>query len=73
MAEKGSQQPRSLSLAFVKPVSGNDYADEAVKQIERVRDNMDKVYGPCADSRKQFNVLAGEGSMAELLDFVAQA
>jgi CRISPR system Cascade subunit CasC len=73
LAEKGIQQPRSLSLAFVKPVSGSDYADEAVKQIERVRINMDKVYGPCADSRQQFNVLTGEGSMAELLDFVAQA
>jgi len=36
-----------------------------------VRDNMDKVYGACAESRCQFNVLTGEGSVAELLDFVA--
>ena len=72
LAEKGSQQPRSLSLAFVKPVSGGDYAAEAVQQLERVRDNMDKVYGACADSRNQFNVLAGEGSLAGLLDFVVQ-
>ncbi|MBE7376858.1 type I-E CRISPR-associated protein Cas7/Cse4/CasC [Pseudomonas lopnurensis] len=71
LAEKGPQQPRSLSLAFVKPVSGGDYAGEAVEALERVRDNMDKVYGACADSRKQFNVLTGEGSLAELLDFVA--
>jgi CRISPR system Cascade subunit CasC len=71
LAEKGSQQPRSLSLAFVKPVSGGDYASEAVTVLERVRDNMDKVYGACADSRSQFNVLAGEGSVAEFLDFVA--
>jgi CRISPR system Cascade subunit CasC len=71
LAEKGSQQPRSLSLAFVKPVSGDDYAGEAVDALERVRDNMDKVYGTCADNRKQFNVLTGEGSLAELLDFVA--
>lgn len=72
LAEKGPQQPRSLSLAFVKPVSGGDYAGEAVEALERVRDNMDKVYGVCADSRNQFDVLAGEGSLAELLDFVAQ-
>lgn len=71
LAEKGSQQPRSLSLAFVKPVSGGDYASEAVTVLERVRDNMDKVYGACADSRNQFNVLAGEGSVADFLDFVA--
>lgn len=71
LAEKGSQQPRSLSLAFVKPVSGGDYASEAVDALERVRVNMDKVYGNCADSRNQFNVLTGEGSLVELLDFVA--
>lgn len=72
LAEKGSQQPRSLSLAFIRPVTGDDYAAQAVQQLERVRDNMDKVYGACADSREQFNVLTGEGSLAELLDFIAQ-
>lgn len=71
LAEKGFQQPRSLSLAFVKPVGGSDYANEAIEVLERVRDNMDKVYGACADERKQFNALVGEGSLAELLDFVA--
>lgn len=71
LAERGSQQPRSLSLAFLKPVNGSDYASEAVEVLERVRDNMDKVYGNCADSRRQFNVLTGEGSLQELLDFVA--
>ena len=72
LAEKGPQQPRSLSLAFVKPVTGDDYASAAVQALEQVRDNMDKVYGLCADHRNQFNVLTGEGSLAELLDFVAQ-
>lgn len=71
MAEKGSQQPRSLSLAFVKPVSSGDYGSEAIEILERVRDNMDKVYGACADERKQLNALVGEGSMLEILDFVA--
>lgn len=71
MAEKGADQPRSLSLAFVKPVTGSDYASDAVDSLLRVRDNMDKVYGTCADSRCQFNVLSGEGSLIELLDFVA--
>lgn len=71
LAEQGSQQPRSLSLAFVKPVTGADYVGEAIDVLEKVRDNMDKVYGRCADERKQFNVLSGEGSLAEVLDFVA--
>jgi len=71
LAEKGPQQPRSLSLAFVRPVSGGDYAGEAVEVLQRLRDNMDTVYGACADSRCQFDVLKGEGSLAQLLDFVA--
>lgn len=71
LAEKGADQPRSLSLAFVKPVTGTDYASDAVAALQQVRDNMDKVYGACAESRCQFNVLTGEGSVADLLDFVA--
>lgn len=71
LAEKGEQQPRSLSLAYVKPVSGGDYASEAVEALEQVRSNMNKVYGDCADSHNRFNVLTGEGSLAEWLDFIA--
>ena len=71
LAEKGSDQPRSLSLAYVKPVAGADYATDAISALQRVRDNMDAVYGACADSRCEINVLSGEGSLAELLDFVA--
>lgn len=71
LAEKGSDQPRSLSLAYVKPVAGADYATDAISALQRVRDNMDAVYGACADSRCEINVLSGEGSLAALLDFVA--
>lgn len=71
LAEKGAQQPRSLSLAFVKPVAGSDYASDAIVVLQRLRDNMDKVYGACADARRELDVLKGEGSLAELLDFVA--
>ncbi|BCL75809.1 Cse4 family CRISPR-associated protein [Jeongeupia sp. HS-3] len=71
LAEKGSRQPRSLSLAFLKPVSGNDYGRSAVAELETVRTNMDKVYGACADASYDVDVFAGKGSVAELIDFVA--
>lgn len=71
LAEKGDQQPRSLSLAFVKPVNGSDYPGEAVAALRQLRDNMDKVYDACADSRYELNALTGEGRLSELLDFVA--
>jgi CRISPR system Cascade subunit CasC len=73
LAEKGSQQPRSLTLAFLHPVTGDDYGVSAAEALEQVRANMDKVYGQCSDSSKQFNVLKGEGSSQELLGFVAEA
>ena len=71
LAEKGDQQPRSLSLAFLKPVNGLDYAAEATNALLRVRENMDKVYGKCADAHTQINAMSGEGKVSDLLDFVA--
>lgn len=69
LAEKGPQQPRSLSLAFVKPVNGLDYACDAVVALTRIRDNMNKVYGVCADSEYEINVLEGQGTVQELTAF----
>lgn len=70
LVEKGAQQPRSLSLAFVKPIVGDDYANSAITALENIYENMDKVYGQCADARYSFNVMQGKGSLFELLDFV---
>ena len=49
LLEKGSRQPRSLSLAFVKPVKashedGNGMLVDAINALETMRNNMDKVY-----------------------------
>jgi CRISPR system Cascade subunit CasC len=72
MAEKGEQQPRSLSVAFLKPVTGSDQAEEAITALEKQIKNFDDVYGLCADSRCSINVVAGEGSFAELSKFVGE-
>jgi CRISPR system Cascade subunit CasC len=73
LAEKGPQQPRSLALAFLKPVDDKQagYGKAATKALAELRANMDKVYGDCADAREEFDVLAGTGSKAALVDFVA--
>ena len=70
MAEKGPQQPRQLSSAFLKPVDDADMANVAIDRLEVLRDKMDKVYGACADDFKVMNVEKGEGSLAEILTFV---
>jgi len=61
LAEKGDQQPRSLSVAFLKPITGADYGFDAVKALTTHLDNMDKVYGKCADERFFVNALDGTG------------
>lgn len=73
LAEKGPQQPRSLALAFLKPVDDKQagYGEAATKALAGLRANMDKVYGACADAKAEFDVLAGTGSKAALVDFVA--
>lgn len=75
LAEKGDQQPRSLSVAFLKPITthdSDDYGTAAVQALIRHQTNMDRVYGPCADTRYGVNALTGEGTLAELLKFVSE-
>lgn len=71
LAEKGEQQPRSLSAAFLKPIRGEDQALEAISALEKQTENFDKVYGNCADARYSINAVIGEGSFDELKAFVA--
>jgi CRISPR system Cascade subunit CasC len=70
MAEVGGQQPRSLSVAFLKPVTGNDLLDNAIQSLGKTRDAMDKAYGNCADGHRVMNLVTGDGSLQEIIDFV---
>lgn len=77
LAEKGDQQPRSLSVAFLKPVTsqgidGTDFGTAAVEALTTQRDNMDAVYGSCVDASCEINVFEGKGTLQELLKFVAK-
>ncbi|MBU2343058.1 MAG: type I-E CRISPR-associated protein Cas7/Cse4/CasC [Gammaproteobacteria bacterium] len=71
LAEKDNQQPRSLSVAFLKPVFGDDQAVEAIRKLQEQAANFDRVYGPCADSRIELNAVTGEGNFNELVAFIA--
>lgn len=71
LAERGSQQPRSLAVAFLKPVSGEDYLTAAVNALEKTRENMEKAYGACAREVARMNAATGTGSLKEILTFVS--
>lgn len=67
LAEKGSRQPRALSLAFVKPVREGDMLSDAAAALTGMRDNLDKVYyqGKSVESRS-INAVTGEGDFEAL-------
>lgn len=73
MAEKGTRQPRSLSVAFLKPVKPGNMLEEAISSLENTCDNLDAVYfnGVKLPSEK-INGLTGKGDLEKLLNFVAQ-
>ena len=73
LAEKGNQQPRSLSVAFLSPVREHtDMLASAIGELEKTRENMAKVYGPCCDGECIVNARTGDGSLVELATFVAE-
>lgn len=72
LAEKGVQQPRSLAVAFLKPVRGEDILEKAINGLVAKRENMDKVYGKCADSTISMNAENGEGSLGNIKTFVTE-
>ena len=74
LAEKGDQQPRSLSVAYLKPIGkeNQDFIADSITAIIKQKDSFDTVYGACADIRCELNVPKEQGTLAELLDFVGQ-
>ncbi|MBW8003228.1 MAG: type I-E CRISPR-associated protein Cas7/Cse4/CasC [Planctomycetes bacterium] len=72
LAEKGNQQPRSLSVAFLKPVQDRDLLPKAIENLEDTRARMDKVYGSCADSTRIMNAQTAEGSLKEIIEFILE-
>lgn len=73
-AERGDQQPRSLAVAYLKPVTVEGPDDgmlaKAISELDRTRDNLDRTYGACSDATYVLNAAAGEGSFEELAAFV---
>lgn len=71
LAEKGSNQPRSLAVAFVNPVKGPDMVSEAVTRIEETLKKMDTVYKN-PETRYSFDVEKQAGIFETFCDFVAE-
>lgn len=72
VAEKGDQQPRSLSIAFLKPVRGDDVMSVAISELNAKREAIERSYGPCASGVKTMNAVTGEGSLSDIISFVQE-
>lgn len=60
LAEKGSRQPRSLSVAFLNPIKAGNMLQDAIEKLEDTRRRLDGVYfgwqaekSPSAGNEKQ--------------------
>ncbi|MFZ5584667.1 MAG: type I-E CRISPR-associated protein Cas7/Cse4/CasC [Thermodesulfobacteriota bacterium] len=73
LAEKGDRQPRSLAVAFLRPVAGADQVGEAIERLRACRADMDRAYGALADDFREMSVPTQEGALAQVLDFVGEA
>jgi len=70
LAEKGSKQPRSLSVAYLTSVRDTkDLLGTAIASLKDTRKKMDDVYGKCWDTEKEMNAHTGTGSLKDILDF----
>ena len=72
MAEMGTQQPRSLSVAFVKTAKSKDPMKQAIANLEDQRKNFERDYGACADKHLIMNSDSPEGSstLKEIIQFL---
>ena len=88
-AERGTQQPRSLAAAFLRPVGTRrgvefdgerfDERDDALKAsvaaLRRYMDNLDAAYGRGADARASLLVTPErvDGTLADVVRFAGEA
>lgn len=72
MAETGHQQPRSLSVSFLRPIMGDNYGEYSVDALRKQKKSMDDVYGACSENHYELNVFPGQeqGKLKELINFV---
>lgn len=67
--EIGDQQPRSLSVAFLKPVKGDDALNTAINNLQDEAERQDRAYGKCVYDSCVMNVAAGKGTLADIIKF----
>ncbi|MFP9229961.1 type I-E CRISPR-associated protein Cas7/Cse4/CasC [Pectobacterium cacticida] len=75
LAEKGTDQPRTLSVAFFKPIRSDNQVNDAIELLRQQKAKFDRVYASTGSvPHYELNVEGGSegGSLQGLLDFISQ-
>lgn len=73
LVERGDNQPRSLSVAFLKPITSDNVLEDAIGKIKNTRENMEKAYGE-ATAFQAINFLdPGGATLQTLVKFASGA
>jgi CRISPR system Cascade subunit CasC len=73
LAEKTDKQPRSLAVAFLKPVKGEDMLKVAVDTLRETRERFGEAYG-CNDTPfEEVDTVKPSGTLEKLIQFCVQS
>jgi CRISPR system Cascade subunit CasC len=72
-AEMGSDQPRDLTGAFFKPVTGESLIADSVSALESMATKIDRAYGLAELKSAKMNVEEGTGSLQTVITFAGDA
>ncbi len=69
MIERGSEAPRTLAAAFLKPVGmeGRDGIEESVKRLRQLREQFGRGYDEKFDAMAELDVAGDKGSLQEII------
>jgi len=71
-AEVGSQQPRSLATAFLKPVAAKDLLKASIQELRSTTAKIERAYGASVDDWREMDLIDERGTLAEIKAFVGK-
>ncbi len=69
LAEKGTEQPRSLAAAFLRPIHGQNQCADSIRELESFRNKLLDVYGDSSISSYTMNIEDKNSSLKDLIEF----
>jgi CRISPR system Cascade subunit CasC len=69
LAEKGSEQPRTLAAAFIEGVKPGDLLANSIERLQDTRSKFERAYGSLDVTHEIMNAPAGKGSLSEIIEF----